>query len=141
MPGATKAILIEAPIEKVFGIITDYEKYVEFLPEVKRIQISARSGNQVEVQHEVAMIKTVRYTLRLTEDKPSRVSWSLVKGELMRQNQGSWLLEAQGDGRTQATYSIEMTFGPLVPRAIVNALVETSLPKMLSAFKARAEAQ
>lgn len=141
MPGATKAILIEAPIEKVFGIITDYEKYVEFLPEVKRIQISARSGNQVEVQHEVAMIATVRYTLRLTEDKPSRVSWSLVKGEFMRQNQGSWLLEAQGDGRTQATYSIEMTFGPLVPRAIVNALVETSLPKMLSAFKARAEAQ
>jgi len=141
MPGATKAILIEAPIEKVFGIITDYEKYVEFLPEVKRIQISARSGNQVEVQHEVAMIATVRYTLRLTEDKPSRVSWSLVKGEFMRQNQGSWLLEAQGDGRTQATYSIEMTFGPLVPRAVVNALVETSLPKMLSAFKARAEAQ
>ncbi len=141
MPGATKAILIEAPIEKVFRIITDYEKYPEFLPEVKKIQISARSGNQVEVQHEVAMIKTVRYTLRLTEDKPSRVSWSLVKGELMRQNQGSWLLEAQGDGRTQATYSIEMTFGPLVPRAIVNALVETSLPKMLSAFKARAEAQ
>ena len=141
MPGATKAILIEAPIEKVFGIITDYEKYVEFLPEVKRIQISARSGNQVEVQHEVAMIATVRYTLRLTEDKPSRVSWSLVKGELMRENRGSWLLEAQGDGRTQATYSIEMTFGPLVPRAIVNALVETSLPKMLSAFKARAESR
>ncbi len=141
MPGATKAILIEAPIEKVFGIITDYEKYVEFLPEVKRIQISARSGNQVEVQHEVAMIATVRYTLRLTEDKPSRVSWSLVKGEFMRQNQGSWLLEAQGDGRTQATYSIEMTFGPLVPRAVVNALVETSLPKMLSAFKARAESR
>jgi ribosome-associated toxin RatA of RatAB toxin-antitoxin module len=141
MPGATKAILIDAPIEKVFGIITDYEKYVEFLPEVKKIQISARSGNQVEVQHEVAMIKTVHYTLRLTEDKPSRISWSLVKGELMRENRGSWLLEAQGDGRTQATYSIEMTFGPLVPRAIVNALVETSLPKMLSAFKARAEAQ
>jgi ribosome-associated toxin RatA of RatAB toxin-antitoxin module len=141
MPGATKAILIDAPIEKVFGIITDYEKYVEFLPEVKKIQISARSGNQVEVQHEVAMIKTVRYTLRLTEDKPSRVSWSLVKGEFMRENRGSWLLEAQGDGRTQATYSIEMTFGPLVPRAIVNALVETSLPKMLSAFKGRAEAR
>jgi ribosome-associated toxin RatA of RatAB toxin-antitoxin module len=141
MPGATKAILIDAPIEKVFGIITDYEKYVEFLPEVKKIQISARSGNQVDVEHEVAMIKTVRYTLRLTEDKPSRVSWSLVKGEFMRENRGSWLLEAQGDGQTQATYSIEMTFGPLVPRAIVNALVETSLPKMLSAFKGRAEAR
>ena len=141
MPGATKAILIEAPIEKVFGIITDYEKYVEFLPEVKKIEISGRSGNQVDVHHEVAMVATVRYTLRLTEDKPSRVSWSLVKGEFMRQNQGSWVLESQGDARTQATYSIEMTFGPLVPRAVVNALVETSLPKMLSAFKARAEAK
>jgi len=32
-----------------------------------------------------------------------------------------------------------MAFGPLVPKVIVKALVETSLPKMLDAFKKRAE--
>jgi len=56
----------------------------------------------------------------------------------MRENRGSWDLQPQGT-QTLATYSIEMTFGPLVPKAIVNALVETSLPKMLESFKKRVE--
>jgi ribosome-associated toxin RatA of RatAB toxin-antitoxin module len=62
----------------------------------------------------------------------------LVEGELMRENRGSWLLEPEGK-QTRATYSIEMTLGPLVPKAIVNALVDSSLPKMLESFKKRAE--
>ena len=32
-----------------------------------------------------------------------------------------------------------MAFGLLVPKAIVNTLAETQLPKMLEAFKRRAE--
>jgi ribosome-associated toxin RatA of RatAB toxin-antitoxin module len=138
MPGASRSILIDAPIETVFGIITDYEKYPEFLSEVKAIRVSQRLEGEAVVQHEVNVLKTIRYTLKLKEEKPRRVSWSLIEGELMRENRGSWLLEPEGK-QTRATYSIEMTLGPLVPKAIVNALVDSSLPKMLESFKKRAE--
>jgi coenzyme Q-binding protein COQ10 len=140
MPGASRSILIDAPLEKVFEIITDYEKYPEFLSEVKAIRVSERREGEALVQYEVSVLKTIRYTLRLKEEKPRRVSWSLVEGELMRENRGSWLLEPQGK-QTRATYSIEMTLGPLVPKAIVNALVDSSLPKMLESFKKRAEGE
>jgi coenzyme Q-binding protein COQ10 len=138
MPGASRSILIDAPIETVFGIITDYEKYPEFLSEVKAIRVSERREGEALVQYEVSVLKTIRYTLKLKEEKPRRVSWSLVEGELMRENHGSWLLEPQGK-QTRATYSIEMTLGPLVPKAMVNVLVDSSLPKMLESFKKRAE--
>jgi coenzyme Q-binding protein COQ10 len=138
MPGASRSILIDAPIETVFGIITDYEKYPEFLSEVKAIKVSERRAGEALVQYEVNVLKTIRYTLKLKEEKPLRVSWSLVEGELMRENRGSWLLEPQGK-QTRATYSIEMNLGPLVPKAMVNALVDSSLPKMLESFKKRAE--
>ncbi len=138
MPGASRSILIDAPIETVFGIITDYEKYPEFLSEVKAIRVSERREGEAVVQYEVSVLKTIRYTLKLKEEKPRRISWSLVEGELMRENKGSWLLEPQGK-QTRATYSIEMTLGPLVPKAMVNALVDSSLPKMLESFKKRAE--
>src|SRR5712692_3649347 len=137
MPGASRSILIDAPIETVFGIITDYEKYPEFLSEVKAIRVSERREGEAVVQYEVSVLKTIRYTLKLKEEKPQRISWSLVEGELMRENKGSWLLEPQGK-QTRATYSIEMTLGPLVPKAMVNALVDSSLPKMLESFKKRA---
>jgi ribosome-associated toxin RatA of RatAB toxin-antitoxin module len=138
MPGASRSILIDAPTETVFGIITNYEKYPEFLSEVKAVRVSERREGEAVVQYEVSVLKTIRYTLKHKEEKPRRVSWSLVEGELMRENHGSWLLEPQGK-QTRATYSIEMTLGPLVPKAMVNALVDSSLPKMLESFKRRAE--
>jgi coenzyme Q-binding protein COQ10 len=68
------------------------------------------------------------------------VSWTFVDGDFMKDNKGSWQLEEQGEGVTKATYNIEVALGPLVPKTIVNALVDTSLPKLLENFKKRAEA-
>lgn len=139
MPGATRSIIINAPVEKVFDIIVQYEKYKEFLTEVKEVRTSGRQGNEVNVHYKVDVMKTVSYTIRSKEERPSRVSWSFVDGEFMKDNKGSWVLEPAGEGKTKATYNVEMSFGLLVPKTVVNALAETSLPKMLEAFKRRAE--
>lgn len=139
MAGATRSIVIDATAERVFDIIADYERYPEFLTEVKSIRVSGRKGNQVDIHYEVDVVKRLRYTLHMLEDRPRGVRWSFVEGEVMRDNQGSWSLEATPDGKTQATYHIEVTLGPLVPRALVTALVDSSLPKMLESFKKRAE--
>lgn len=141
MPGATRSIVFNAPIEKAFAVITDYEKYAEFLPEVKRTRISERQGTEVKVHYEVDVVKTIKYTVRMKEEKPNRVSWSFVEGEFMKDNKGSWVLEPAGENQTKATYTVEMALGPLVPKAIVNTLVETSLPKMLDSFKKRIESR
>lgn len=139
MPGATRSVVINAPMEKVFSVIADYAKYPEFLPEVKNIRTTKRQGTDTDVHYEVEVLKRIRYTLRLREEPPNRISWTFVEGELMRDNHGQWILEAIGEGKTRATYSIEMKLGPLVPKSIVNVLVDSSLPKMLEAFKKRSE--
>jgi ribosome-associated toxin RatA of RatAB toxin-antitoxin module len=139
MPGATRSIVINAPMERVFSVIADYAKYPEFLPEVKNVRTSRRQGTDLDVHYEVEVLKKIRYTLRIKEEPPNRISWTFVEGELMRDNRGQWVLEAAGEGKTRATYSIEMKLGPLVPKSIVNALVDSSLPKMLEAFKKRSE--
>ena len=140
MPGTTRSIIINAPMEKVFDIIVDYEKYREFVDEVKDVRTSGRQGNEVNVHYTVNVVKTIRYTIRAREERPTRMSWSFVDGEFMKDNKGSWVLEPAGEGKTKATYTAEMALGALVPKSIVNALVEGSLPKMLEAFKRRAEA-
>ncbi|RKH11349.1 SRPBCC family protein [Corallococcus praedator] len=140
MAGATRTITINAPIEKVFDIITDYDRYAEFLSEVKKVSTSQRQGNTVQVHYEVDVVKTIRYTIKVTEERPKRMSWTFVNGEVMKDNKGSWTLEPDGEGKTRATYNVEMALGMLVPKAIVNGLVDNQLPKMLDAFKRRAEA-
>lgn len=139
MAAATRSIVINAPVEKVWKTISDYDSYPQFLSEVKKIHTSHRKGNEVQVHYEVDVVKTIKYTLKMSEQPPSRVIWSFVEGEFMKDNHGSWELEPAGEGKTKATYTIEMKLGALVPGSIVKALVETNLPKMLEAFKKRAE--
>ncbi|ATB34403.1 type II toxin-antitoxin system RatA family toxin [Melittangium boletus] len=139
MAGATRTIVINAPPDKLFDVITNYDKYGEFLPEVKKIWTSERKGNEVKVHYEVDVIKTIHYTILVKEERPTRMSWTFVEGEVMKDNKGSWVLEPDGEGRTKATYTVDMALGALVPKAIVTKLAETSLPKMLDAFKRRAE--
>ncbi|CAM4475147.1 SRPBCC family protein [Corallococcus exiguus] len=140
MAGATRTITINAPVEKVFDIITNYDRYAEFLPEVKKVSTSQRQGNTVQVHYEVDVVKRIRYTIRVTEERPKRMSWTFVEGEVMKDNKGSWTLEPEGEGKTRATYNVEMALGALIPKAIINTLTETQLPKMLEAFKRRSEA-
>ena len=139
MAGATRSVVIDAPAERVFDVIVDYDRYAEFLPEVKEARSAGRKGNEVDVHYGIDLLKRIHYTLHMIEDRPRSVRWSFVRGELMRDNKGSWTLEPTPDGKTHATYSIEVGVGPQVPRSIVNALVDQSLPKMLEAFKKRAE--
>lgn len=139
MPGATRTIEVAAPVERVYQVVTDYEQYPKFLPEVKAVRVTDRQNGGVTVHYQVQLIKSVRYTVRMAEEQPSRVGWSFVEGEVMKDNRGEWRLEPLGPGRTRVTYTVEMKFGALVPRAITDKLVETSLPSMLDAFRRRAE--
>lgn len=141
MPGATRSIVINAPPDKCFDVITDYERYPEFLPEVKKTRTLNRRGNECDVQYEAEVVKRIKYTVHLKEERPTRVSWTFIDGDFMRDNRGGWVLEDFGDGKTKATYTVEITLGPLVPKSIINALVDTSLPKLLENFKKRIESR
>lgn len=139
MPGATRSIVFNAPIEKCFDVIVDYERYSEFLPEVKKTRVVNRRDAECDVQYEADVVKRIKYSVHLKEERPGRVSWTYIDGDFMRDNKGGWVLEDQGNGTTKATYTVDITLGPLVPKSIVNALVDTSLPKLLENFKKRIE--
>lgn len=141
MAGATRTIVFAAPIEKCFDVICDYSKYPEFLSEVKSIRIGTRSGNTVDVHYEAEIVKTIKYSVRCTEARPNKLSWTYISGDFMKDNRGGWTLEDLGGGQTKATYDIEVTVGMLVPKTVINMLVDTGLPKLLESFKRRIESR
>lgn len=141
MAGAQRTIIINATVEKCWSVISDYERYAEFLPEVKKIRTMNRRGNEVDVQYEAEVVKVIKYTVHMKEEGPKKLSWSFIDGEFMKDNKGGWVLEEAGEGKTKATYNIAVEVGMLVPKTIVNALVDTQLPKLLENFKKRIESQ
>jgi len=139
MPEVKDSIVIDVPREKFFEVIADFEKYPEFLPECKSCRIDSDQGDVKVVTQSLALMKTINLTTRMVLDPPNGLTWTLVKGDMMKMNNGSWTLEDAGEGKTRATYGLEMKLKGLIPSSVVNSLAKTSFPKMLKNFKARAE--
>jgi ribosome-associated toxin RatA of RatAB toxin-antitoxin module len=139
MSGATRSITINASREKVFEVISDFEDYPEFLPEMKNVGIDKKTAKEVVAFFTLNMMKEINYTLKLKLTKPSSISWTLVEGDVMSKNSGSWKLKKVSPRKTDATYTIDVQFGSFVPGFISNMLVESSLPKMMGHFKKRIE--
>src|SRR5580658_2211513 len=135
MPQAQRSIEINVPMEKLFEVVQDFQKYPEFIPEMKRVSVLKKGpgGQDVEFELEIdlplGMKKRIKYSLTFTEERPKGVRWQLIKGEYMKGNVGSWSFRSVAEDRTDATYSIELSFGPLVPKVIANFLADQSLPK------------
>lgn len=133
-----RRIKIHAPVEIVYQVVRDFKAYPEFLETTKSVKEKEKSG-VLTADFSIDLIKEVHYTLQFELDPPKSLSWSLVKGEIMKKNSGAWELKALGEDETQAEYSIDIEFGWLVPKMIVEKLTETQLPAMLKSFKTRAE--
>jgi coenzyme Q-binding protein COQ10 len=139
---ATRTVEIDVPPDKFFEVITDFEAYPRFLSQLGMVsvQVDRDDGDVKVITHAVKKLgKTVSYTLRYTLEKPRKLSWTLVKGQMMSENTGSWVLQGTGEGRTRAEYSVEAKFGMLVPKSLVKVMISRELPDMLAAFKREAE--
>lgn len=144
MASISRDVVVAVPPQRLFEIIVDYDRYPEFLPGVRSCR-ARRTPDGADVDYDVDLgIKKIRYTLRHLEDRPRRVSWSLVSGEWMKISTGSWDLAEEG-GHTRARYTVEVQIArpPLVPQSVVDRVTEeltrVQLPRTLEAFKRRAE--
>ena len=141
MAQASRSVTVNVTPEKLFDIIADYEKYPEFLPEVKKVKVEAGQGSIKEVTYTVDIkAKVINYTLKHTAERPNKLAWTMIKGEMMKGNDGTWILKAGAQpDTTEATYTIDLRLSALVPGFIEKALAEQSLPALLTNFKNRAE--
>jgi coenzyme Q-binding protein COQ10 len=123
--------------EEFFNILKDYEKYPQFLKEVKSCRILEDRGNEKIVEYKVSVIKDVMYLNKQLEMPPNEIRWKFMKGEVFKSMEGSWKLEATADNRTRATYWVSAEFGLFVPSMITKTLLSVNLPAMMQAHHRR----
>lgn len=121
--------------EEFYQIISDYNKYGDFLAEVKKCSVVSEEGNRKLVEYEVSVIKDFKYRLWMTEED-NKISWVFDSGDLFKVSNGSWVIEEEA-GKTRATYAVEAKFNMFVPGPIAKALVSVNLPNMMSAYHKR----
>lgn len=119
-----------------FSIVSDYEKYPEFIAEIKKAKIISKKPKQVAF--ELDLVKKFNYVLEFSEKSPEEIVWKLVESNLFKKNNGGWKIKKK-DGVLSVTYALDVEFGFLVPSFVVNKMVKKDLPKMIEQFSQRTE--
>jgi len=140
MPSAEQSIAVNAPIEKVFEMITDFETYPDFQPEIVSAETLKKSTTSAEVAFSMNMIQKVDYILKFKLKKPKSITWEFVEGDsILKDNSGSWKLESLEPNLTDVTYKMNVELNMWLPTSVIDSLLADHIPKMLERFKERAE--
>lgn len=136
MAKATTTATFNCTAEEFFKLISDYEKYPEFLTEVKDVKILKSSGNTKEMEYSVSLIKSFKYKLKVEEKAPTGIKFNFVSGDVFKTMQGSWEIKPKGE-KCEVVYSVEASFGMLIPDSVAKPLVSANLPMMIENIKKR----
>ena len=139
MARAESTVQIDASPDKVMAVISDFERYPEFLPEIKVAEVLERSDDVTTVRFELRMLMKVSYTLRLTQVGSDSLSWELVDSKLLKKNSGAWQLKADEGDITSVNYTIDLELAGKLPASVNQKMAGQALPETLARFKSRVE--
>lgn len=125
--------------EEFFKIVSDYEKYPEFITGVSSVKITNNDGDNKEMEYAVSIVKSFKYKLKVQEKSPSSVIFTFISGEMFKTMKGEWKISALGD-QCKVDYAVEATFGMLVPSFMADQVVKVNLPILVQNFKTRIKA-
>ena len=57
--------IINVSVDKLYQVITDYEKYPEFIKEMTEIEVLEEEAGVKVVEFHINMMKAVKYSLKL----------------------------------------------------------------------------
>lgn len=126
---------INAPLDEVWALVEDVPRAPDWQGGLQAMRVLEHDGEGRAALCEVdsdAKVRTIKSTVRFEYDEPIRLRWTQEKGEL-KSVDGSWELEDLGDGRTRATYWLEVELGRMLGMVIRGPLVDLLRSNLVNA--------
>ena len=118
--GGSATAVIEAPLEDVWAVVEDVLSAPEWqggLVSIRALETDDEGRPTLVESENDIKVRKVKTQVRFSYDGPTRLSWEQVKGD-MKSVEGSWTLEDLGDGRTEATYTLDSDPGRMLGMAL-----------------------
>lgn len=140
----SSTIVIDAPPATVMAVIADFPAYPEWATGMKTVEVvvdgaAGARAEQVRFVLDVGPIKD-DYTLSYVWDADREVTWTLVRGGMLRALDGAYTLRDLGARGTEVTYRLSLEVSiPLIGllrRKGEKILIDTAL----NGLKKRVEA-
>lgn len=137
----SESIVVSAAPDACFAIASDFEKYPEWAHDVKHATVITRDANARPTVVEFrasALGRSTHYTLEYDyAQAPSKLSWHMSDGDIMRSIVGSYTFEPAGSG-TRITYDLAVELVIPLP-GFVKRRAEMRILSTLKELKTRIE--
>ncbi|MDK0519034.1 SRPBCC family protein [Streptomyces sp. ML-6] len=138
----SSSITIEAAPADVMGVISDFDRYPEWTGEVKEAEVLSTDdqgrAEKVRLVLDAGAIKD-DHTLAYTWTGDHEVSWTLVKSQMLRAIDGSYVLAPLGGDRTQVTYRLTVDVKIPMLGMIKRKAEKVIIDRALAGLKKRVE--
>ena len=139
----SSSITIEAAPADVMAVISDFARYPDWTGEVKEAEVlktdAQGRAEQVRLVMDAGAIKDDQ-VLGYTWTGENEVSWTLVKSQMLRSLDGSYILKPSGAGGTEVTYLLTVDVKiPMLGR-IKRKAEKVIIDRALAGLKKRVEA-
>jgi ribosome-associated toxin RatA of RatAB toxin-antitoxin module len=134
---------MKASPERLFAVVTDYERYPEWAADVKHVEVLERDahgrGTRVAFRA-AAMGRSTSYTLVYDySNSPTEVSWVLERGDITRRLDGTYVFAPADDEVTDVTYHLAVELVVPLPGFIKSRAEGRIIGNALRELKARVE--
>ena len=139
---ATEHLRMNAPPERCYEVVVDFERYPEWVADIKHVEVLQRDeqGRGTKVAFRAAaMGRSTSYTLAYDySDAPREISWVLERGDITRRLDGTYVFEPV-DGGTEVTYHLAVELVVPLPAFIKSRAEGRIIGNALRELKARVE--
>jgi hypothetical protein len=143
------SLVVERPVDELFGMLTDFDNFAEFLPELKESYRLTPTANgkttvfQSGLEKVMGISFTVAMKLAMEESGNSKkrvLKFRLLESMLMKHCEGSSTLTAISSDKTLFEYSITVRPKGMLPvGAPMENRMKSAIPERLSATAAGLE--
>jgi ribosome-associated toxin RatA of RatAB toxin-antitoxin module len=133
----TSNITVSAPAVAIMNVIADLGAYPEWTASVREVEVlSTFDGGRPETARFVLDAGPVKdeYSLAYVWDGDRSVTWSLVKGNLIKALDGSYTLSETSNDSTEVTYQLAVDIAipmlGLMKRKAEKVIIDTALKEL-----------
>lgn len=139
MPQLKERQLLPYTPEQLFNLVIDVESYPQFLPWCRAARVLERSENDMLAELVISFAHvTESYVSKVSWQEPESIHVELVKGPFHHLT-NHWIFTPAVSG-TEIDFSVDFAFKSKILDKMIGGYFTKASQKMISAFRARAEA-
>lgn len=139
----TGRVLVTAPVDTTWSVLTDYGNFKDFLPNIVSTQILTSQGSekvyeQINITQILVFSHRSRVVIAASESYPSQIAFRLVEGEI-KSLQGTWSLEPVAPNQVLITNRVTVDPGSAADRGIFFNIYKNAMRDTIVALKREIE--